>query len=50
MIRLDPAQMRELEKQVPAPVVTTATTELLAGYQLGVQSVLKLLRDGYVVG
>ncbi|CDK30099.1 hypothetical protein AMP1_28 [Burkholderia phage AMP1] len=50
VIRLDPEQYRTLERQVPPPVVTTQTTELLAGYQLGVQSVLKLLREGFTVG
>lgn len=50
IVRLDPLQYQALERQVPAPVVTTQTTELLAGYQLGVQTVLKLLREGYTFG
>ncbi|KAG0163970.1 hypothetical protein DFQ30_010697 [Apophysomyces sp. BC1015] len=48
LIRLDPEQYRTLERQVPPPVVTAQTTELQAGYQLGVQTVLKLLREGYI--
>jgi len=48
--RLDPTQYQALEKQLPPPVVTNATTELMAGYQLGVQAVLKTLREGYTVG
>ncbi|QYD70143.1 hypothetical protein KZJ38_07500 [Paraburkholderia edwinii] len=50
VVRLDPFTYRELEQKLTPPVVTTQTTELLAGYQLGVQSVLKLLREGYTVG
>lgn len=50
VIRLSPDQYAQLEKAAVSPVVTTATTELLAGYQLGVQAILKMLRDGYVVG
>ncbi len=47
--RLEPNVYAALEAKVPPPNVTTTTTELMAGYQLGVQTVLKLLRDGYVV-
>lgn len=47
--RLEPDVYAELEAKVPPPNVTTATTELMAGYQLGVQVVLRLLREGYVV-
>ncbi len=47
--RLEPEVYAALEGKVPPPNVTTTTTELMAGYQLGVQTVLKLLRDGYVV-
>lgn len=47
--RLTPEVYAALEEKVPPPNVTTTTTELLAGYQLGVQVVLKLLREGYVV-
>lgn len=50
VIRLTPETLRELERQVPPPIVTAQTTELQAGYQLGVQTVLKLLREGYSIG
>jgi len=49
-IRLDPTQYRELERRLPPPAVTNATTELMAGYQLGVQTVLKTLREGFTIG
>jgi len=49
-VRLDPTQYLALERQMPPPAVTNATTELMAGYQLGVQAVLKALREGYTVG
>lgn len=38
----------ELEKKVGVTLVTAATTPLQAGYQLGIQAVLKELRVGYV--
>lgn len=45
-------QYSALEKQVPGAttMVTSATTELQAGYQLGVQAVLATLRNGFVSG
>jgi TolB-like protein len=49
VIRLTADMMAELEKQLPPPVVTSQTTDLLAGYQLGVQAVLQKLRAGYVI-
>ncbi len=42
-------QYEALEKQLTPPVVTNNTTDLLAGYQLGVQDVLKKLRSGFVI-
>ena len=48
--RLDNRVYEELEKKVMGtPIVTKETTELQAGFQLGVQHVLKVLRDGYTV-
>lgn len=38
-----------LEKQVARPVVTNTTTEIQAAYALGVQHVLEVLRNGFVV-
>lgn len=49
-VRLDEDQLRLLESQLAGPIVTTATTELLAGYQLGIQTTLMKLRAGFVVG
>lgn len=49
-VRLSEDQYEALERQLTGPTVTTATTELQAGYQLGVQDVLRKLRAGYVVG
>ena len=45
-------QYLALEKQVPGAttLVTHLTTELQAGYQLGVQAVLAALRTGFVSG
>ena len=39
----------ELERKVGSVVVNQVTTDLQAGYMLGVQAVLKELRNGYVV-
>lgn len=47
--RMSPEVYAALEAKLPAPVVTQATSDLQAGYQLGIQHVLKLLREGYVV-
>lgn len=48
VVRLDPVQYSKLEQQLPGPVVGKETTELQVAYSLGVQAVLKLLREGYV--
>jgi len=50
MFRLSPDAYAELERKVHPPFVQNETTVLQAGYQLGIQAVLKLLREGYVVG
>jgi len=49
LVRLDPDVYRELERSLTPPVVTDATSELMAGFKLGVQTVLQKLREGYVV-
>lgn len=49
LIRLDPDAYARLERELTPPVVTNQTTDLMAGYQLGVQEVLKKLRSGYVI-
>ena len=48
VVRLDPVQYNRLEGLLPGPVVGRDTTELQVAYNLGVQAVLKLLREGYV--
>ena len=48
VVRLDPVQYAALEKVLPGPVVGRDTTELQVAYNLGVQAVLKLLREGFV--
>jgi hypothetical protein len=50
VVRLTEEMLMALEKRLTPPMVTTTTTELLAGFTLGQQSVLKMLRDGYTIG
>lgn len=48
--RLTQAQYAAFEKKAQAiTIVNSTTTELQAGYQLGVQHALKILREGWVV-
>lgn len=48
--RLNEVAYQALEKAVMAEVlVSSQTTDIQAGYQLGIQKVLKALRDGFVV-
>ncbi|KWI10922.1 hypothetical protein BGV51_28185 [Burkholderia ubonensis] len=49
VVRLDAEMLRRLEEQLPKPLVNSTTTDLMAGYALGVQAVLQKLREGYVV-
>lgn len=49
IVRLDPDMLRRLEEGLPKPLVNSTTTELMAGYALGVQAVLQKLREGYVI-
>lgn len=44
--RLSPSVYAALEKQVPKPSSTSNPIE--AGYLLGIQFVLRLLREGYM--
>lgn len=46
--RLRPDVYDSLARRMPKPVVTEQTTELQAGFQLGVQYVLTALREGFV--
>ena len=48
--RLTPAVYRDLESKLLHTIpVTKETTEIQAGYMLGIQTVLKVLRDGFTV-
>lgn len=49
MVRLSEEVYNQLVKKLPPPVVSDSTSAHHAGYLLGVQHVLKLLREGYVV-
>lgn len=50
MHRLSTEAYQQLEKTMPPLVVSLETTPHYAGYMLGVQFVLKKLREGFVVG
>ena len=50
MVRLTQDVYDDLEKQALPLVVTTTTTSLQTAFIAGQQSILKLLRVGYVVG
>lgn len=50
MVRLTKDVYDDLEKQALPLVVTTTTTSLQTAFIAGQQSILKLLRTGYVVG
>lgn len=50
VIRLDSDTYGKLASQFGTPVVTDKTTEIQAGYQLGVQAVLAAIRHGFVIG
>lgn len=47
--RLPQHVYESLEAKMAGPVVNQVTTDLQAGYMLGVQAVLKELRNGFVV-
>lgn len=49
IIRLQPDVYKQLEDSLPAPVVGATTTEHQTAFALGIQHVLKKLRDGYTV-
>lgn len=50
VIVLTAEQYKRLEGQVTPPSVNSNTTDVQAGFMLGIQHVLKLLREGYVSG
>ena len=48
--RLAPEVYKDLEKKLPPIAVNNETSPMQAGFQLGVQTVLKMLREGFVTG
>jgi len=51
IFRLSPEQYQQLERKVLADVVVSdKTTEIQAGYMLGIQKVLRELRVGFTIG
>lgn len=50
VFRLTPAAYQALEKQLLADVlVNDKTSDIQAGYMLGIQKVLKVVRDGFTI-
>lgn len=47
--RLTQEVYKHLESQMPVPFVNQQTTDVQAGFALGIQYVLKQLREGFVV-
>lgn len=45
-----PQVYKKLEAQCPKPIISAPGDPVYAAYALGVQHVLKLLREGFVVG
>jgi hypothetical protein len=50
VIRLTPEVYAQLERQLVPLHVDNTTTDLQAGYQLGIQKVLRMVRDGFTIG
>lgn len=48
--RLDQDALDDLIKQLPRPVPSTSTTDIQAGFLLGIQHVLDILRSGFTTG
>jgi hypothetical protein len=46
-VKLDADQLRALESQLSNPMVSSQTSDLEAGFKLGIQHTLKVLRDGF---
>lgn len=48
--RLNPDVYRDLERKVLSDIyISKETTDIQAGYMLGIQKVLKELRDGFTI-
>lgn len=50
VVVLSPSQYKALEKQCPGPIPHSETSPVEAGYLLGIQFVLKKLREGFTHG
>ena len=51
VFRLDPISYEQLERKVLSDVVVSdKTTDIQAGYMLGIQKVLRELRVGFTIG
>lgn len=48
VVRLTADVYKSLERELPAPGVGATTTDIQAGEQIGIQRVLRLLREGFV--
>jgi hypothetical protein len=48
--RLTAEAYAALEKSLPPMAVSNDTSAMQAGYQLGIQMVLRKLREGFVIG
>lgn len=49
LTRLNSEVYAALEKQLPQPYIDSTTSPQQVGYLLGIQAVLKKLREGFVV-
>ena len=49
VVRLRPDMYNDLERKCKTLVINEATTPLQAGFALGVESVLRMLRNGYTI-
>lgn len=48
-VRMDETLYKELERTCPQPSVSEGTSAHQAGFLLGIQFVLRKLREGYVI-
>ena len=49
IVRLNPDMYDKLEKSLPQPACSTDATPQQVGYLLGIQHVLRVLRQGWIV-
>jgi len=51
VFRLDAASYEQLERKILSDVIVSdKTTEIQAGYMLGIQKVLREIRNGFTIG